>query len=181
MSATERTGHGGRTETEAELAHAVRELTDRIDSLQADVRRLGGTGLPSGEPGWEGQGEGPAAAPSDAWVGSIGAPARRRPGVPRLLLEVLFLAAIAVAAAVAELDAPVIAGVMAGAWLLVALIEWASSRADRRRDAIPLFAPVAPPEPMPADPSWFVPPVEHTLIESPTDSPTAITKLPPAP
>ena len=101
--------------------------------------------------------------------------------MPRLLLEVLFLAGVATAAALAELDAPVIAGVMAGAWVLVALIEWAASRADRRRDAIPLLEPVAPPEPLPADPSWFVPPVEHTLVEPAADSPTAVTKLPPAP
>jgi hypothetical protein len=98
-----------------------------------------------------------------------------------VLLEVLFLAGVATAAALAELDGPVIAGVMAGAWALVALIEWAAARADRGRDAIPMLAPVPPPEPLPADPSWFVPPVEHTLLESPADSPTAVTKLPPPP
>ena len=90
---------------------------------------------------------------------------RRRPGVPRVLLEVLFLAGGATAAALAELDAPVIAAVMAAAWVLVALIEWAASRAERRREAYPLPAPVplSAPEPLPADPSWFVPPVEQTL------------------
>ena len=56
------------------------------------------------------------------------------PAVPRLLLEALFLAAVAAGAALANLDPAVIAAVMAGAWLLVALIEWAASRADRRRD-----------------------------------------------
>ena len=101
--------------------------------------------------------------------------------MPRLLLEVLFLAGVAAAAAVAELDAPVIAGVMAGSWVLVALIEWAASRAERRRDAIPHFEPLAPPEPLPADPSWFVPPVEHTLLEPAADSPTAVTKPPARP
>ena len=73
-----------------------------------------------------------------------------------------------------------IAGVMAGAWVLVALIEWAASRAERRRNAVPAFGPSPPPEPLPADPSWFVPPVEHTLLEPAADSPTAVTKLPPA-
>jgi hypothetical protein len=34
---------------------------------------------------------------------------------------------------------------------------------------------------VPADPSWFVPPVEHTLVEPAADSPTAVTRLPPAP
>ena len=180
MSATERTAHGQPPEPEEELTQAVRNLADRIEALQADVRRLGGPGLPPADPGWSGEDVRPSAAPSYAWVGSIGAPVRRRPGVPRLLLEVLFLAGVATAAALAELDAPVIAGVMAGAWALVALIEWTGSRADRRRDAIPLLAPLAPPQPLPADPSWFVPPVEHTLLEPPADSPTAITKLPPA-
>lgn len=183
MSATdEHTAHG--SEPEAELAHVVRDLADRIEALQADVRRLGGPVLPSGEPGWNDQSSGVAPgvpnAPSYAWMGAIGAPVRRRPGVPRVLLEVLFLAAVATAAAVAELDAPVIAGVMAGAWLLVALIEWAASRADRRVYAVPAVAAVAPPTPLPADPSWFIAPVEHTLLEPATDSPTAITKLPPA-
>lgn len=178
MTATEQTADG--REPEAELAQVVRELADRIEALQADVRRLGGPGLPSAEPGWSDEDALPAATPSYAWVSSIGAPVRRRPGVPRLLLEVVFLAAVATAAALAEFDAPVIAGVMAGAWVLVALIEWAASRADRRRNVIPMLAPVAPPEPLPADPAWFVPPVEHTLLEPVDDSPTAITKLPPA-
>ncbi len=179
MTATEQTAHG--REPEAELTQVVLELSDRIEALQADVRRLGGPGLPTAEPGWGGEEALPAAGPSYAWVSSLGAPVRRRPGVPRVLLEVLFLAGVAAAAAVAELDAPVIAGVMAGSWVLVALIEWSASRAERARTAIPRFEPVAPPELLPADPSWFVPPVEHTLLEPAADSPTAVTKLPPAP
>lgn len=185
MSATERTAHGSdpepetKAEPEPELMTVVRDLADRIEALQADVRRLGGPGLPSGDPGWSGDEARPAVAPSYAWVGSVTAPVRRRPGIPRVLLEVLFLAAVATAAALAELDAGAIAGVMAGSWVLVALIEWAASRADRRRDEIPLMPAPAPPEPVPADAAWFVPPVEHTLLEAPAESPTAITKLPP--
>jgi hypothetical protein len=178
VTASEQTAHG--REPEVELAQVVRDLADRIEALQADVRRLGGPGLPSAEPGWSDEDARPARAPSYAWVSSIGAPVRRRPGVPRLPLEVLFLAAVATAVALTKLDAPTIAAVMAGAWALVALIEWAASRADRRRDSIPMLAPVAPPEPLPADPAWFVPPVEHTLLEPGADSPTAVTKLPPA-
>jgi hypothetical protein len=184
MSATEHTAHGelGGPEGEtSELAASVRALSDRIEALQADVRRLGGPGLPSGDPGWDGQDEQPGPAPSHAWVGSVSSPVRRRPSVPRLLLEILFLAAVAAAAAVAKLDAPVIAGVMAGAWLLVALIEWAAARAELRRQEVPGFAPRAPAEPLPADPSWFVAPVEHTLVEAAPDSPTAVTRLPPPP
>ena len=70
---------------------------------------------------------------------------------------------------------------MAGAWVLVALIEWAASRADRRRDAIPMLrrrraARAAARRSRPGS----CPPVEHTLLEPAPDSPTAVTKLPPA-
>ena len=181
MSATEHTEHGSPPEQDDELSTAVRELADRIEALQADVRRLGGPGLPTSEPGWSGEDAVPPTAPSYAWVSSIGAPVRRRRSVPRLFLEVVFLIGVATAATLAELEAPAIAGLMAGSWVLVALIEWAGSRADRRRDVVPLIEPIAPAEPLPADPSWFVPPVEHTLVEQPADSPTAVTRLPPPP
>jgi hypothetical protein len=185
MSATEHTAHGdapapGGTQT-GELAQSMRELSDRIEALQADVRRLGGPGLPSAEPGWEGESDHQVAAPSHTWMSSVRAPVRRRPGVPRLLLEVLFLAGVATAAAVAKLEAPVIAAVMTAAWLLVALIEWAAARAELRDRILPAYEPAAPAEPLPADLSWFVAPVEHTLVEPAPDSPTAITRLPPPP
>jgi hypothetical protein len=184
VSATEHTAHGSEPEQDDELTTVVRDLADRIEALQADVRRLGGPGLPSGDPGWSGEDAVPPTTPSYAWVASIGAPVRRRRAVPRLFLEVLFLIGVAAAATIAELDAATIAALMAGSWVLVALIEWAGSRADRRRDVMPLIEPIepiAPAEPLPADPSWFVPPVEHTLVEPPADSPTAITRLPPPP
>lgn len=179
MTATEQTAHG--REPDPELTDVVRELSDQVEALRADVRRLGGPGLPASEPGWNDEPGDSAPAPTFAWVSSVGAPVRRRPTVPRLLLEVLFLIGVATAAAIAELDAPVIAGVMAASWALVALIEWAASRAARTRNAIPSYAPAPPAEARAADPSWFVPPVEHTLLEPAPDSPTAVTKLPPAP
>lgn len=178
MSATESTQAG--PEPAEDLAKSVRALADRIEALQADVRRLGGPSLPSAAPGWDDDVEPPPAI-SYAWVGAIEAPLRRRPAVPRLLLQALFLAAVAVAAALADLDAAVIVGVMAGAWVLVALIEWAAARAGRRRDELMLMPAPAPPAPVPVDPAWFVPPVEQTLLEPPADSVTAVTKLPPAP
>jgi hypothetical protein len=182
VSTTEHTapGHDPGEDADDDLTTVVRELSDRIETLQADVRRLGGPGLPGSDPGWSSEDAAPAEATSYAWVNSIESPLRRRRTVPRLPLEVLFLVGVATAAGVAELDAPVIAGVMAASWLLVALIEWAASRADRSRDAYayPRIEPLTPAEPLPADPSWFVPPVEHTLVEQ-ADSPTAVTRLPP--
>lgn len=162
------------------VADELRRLADRIDTLQADVRRLSGPSLPPGEPGWD---DDRPQTVSYAWLSSLESPVRRRPAVPRLLLEMLFLAACATAAAIADLDAVALAAVMAGAWVLVALIEWSSSRADRRRDELLSIPPPAPAVPEPADPSWFVPPVEHTLLENAasTDSATAVTRLPAAP
>jgi len=93
---------------------------------------------------------------------------------------VLFLIGVATAAAIAKLDAQKIAGLMAASWLLVALIEWAASRADRGRNTVRQVEQSTPAGPLPADPSWFVPPVEHTLVEHAADSPTAVTRLPPA-
>lgn len=177
MSATERTEAG--SAPEAELTRLVRQLSDRVEALQSDVRRLGGPGLPDPAVGWDDRDDQAGESPSYAWVGSVAAPVRRRPTVPRLLLEALFLAGVATGAALANLDPAVIAAVMAGAWVLVALIEWAASRADRRRDEIVVARVPEPALPLPADPSWFVAPVEQTLLETPTDSPTAVTKLPP--
>lgn len=161
------------------IAASLRELTERIEQLQGEVRRQGPL-LPEPDAAWDEQSTGPA---SYAWLSALDPPVRRRPTVPRMLLEVLFLVAVAVAAALAELDAPAIAGVMAVAWVLVALIEWASSRADRRRAEIMLRPPPEPPQPLPADPSWYVPPVEQTLLDGggSTDAATGVTKLPSPP
>ena len=154
-----------------DVAAALERLEGRLGELQAEVRRLGTSdALPSRVD---------AAPPSYAWVGALEAPARRRPQVPRFLLEALFLAAAAAAAAIADLDAVAIAGVMVGAWVLVALIEWAASRADARQE-LPAYTP-APAAPPGADPAWFTPPVEHTLLdaEATSDPVTAVTRLPP--
>lgn len=161
------------------IAASLRELSERIEQLQGEVRRYGPV-LPEADAEWAEQSKGPA---SYAWLSALDPPVRRRPTVPRMLLEVLFLAAVAVAAALAELDAAAIAGVMTGAWVLVALIEWASSRADRRRAEIMLRPPPEPPQPLPADPSWYVPPVEQTLLDGggSTDAATGVAKLPPSP
>ena len=144
-----------------------------MGSLREDVRR-GGTTLPPAQT---------QAEVDYAWLSVLEAPERRRPTVPRMLLEGLFLAACATAAAIADLDAAAIAGVMIGAWVLVALIEWAASRADRRREELLLAGPptrvaveAAPPA---ADPAWYSPPVEQTMLDMGEVDATAVTRLPP--
>lgn len=155
-----------------ELADAVRTLRGTVDALRADVKRIGASGaLPSDEP-----------EPTDrSWVTTVSAPVPRRPAIPRFLLEAIFLASCAVASAIAELEPVVIAGVMAGAWALVALIEWAASRADRYAEELlyaPPPVPSAPAAPA-ADPAWFSPPVEQTMIALDENGATAVTQLPP--
>jgi hypothetical protein len=69
------------------------------------------------------------------------------------MLEAAFLIVLAVAAGLAELSPTTIVLVMAGAWLLVAAIEWLAWRES------PVFSrrvraerpPVAPPEAVPSD------------------------------
>ena len=157
---------------------ALARLEEQVTALRGEVRRLGAVGaLPSSPPP---SSEPPPLTPAAyAWLGAVEPPARRRPQVPRLLLEGLFLVAAATVAAVAELDAVAIAGVMVGAWVIVALIEWAASRAERRPEP-GVYLPQAPLPPS-ADPAWFSPPVEHTLLDAGADdNVTEVTRLPPA-
>ena len=155
-----------------DVASALERLSRQVSDLQGEVRALDRrSALPA-------QAEELVPPGAHAWLDSLEAPVRRRPQLPRVLLEALFLAAAAAAAAIADLDAVAIAGVMVGAWVLVALIEWAASRAERE-PAVPVFAaPQA--EIRHADPAWFAPPVEHTLLDGSTGDPvTAVTRLPP--
>jgi uncharacterized small protein (DUF1192 family) len=148
----------------AELLVAVRELSARVGGLQSELRALRAQtqSLPtarSNPAGWEDRG-------APRWVQSLDSPTTRRSRVPRLALEVVFLVGVAVACAIARLDARVIAGVMAGAWLLVALAEWTAARADKRRDQTAYVAlSSTPPRVVPVDGSWFDPPIERTMLE----------------
>jgi hypothetical protein len=55
----------------------------------------------------------------------------------RFVAEVVFLALLAAAAALAELRPALIVGVMAAGWLLVVLIEWLAWRGERLPSAPP--------------------------------------------
>jgi hypothetical protein len=158
-----------------DVADALARIERQVSALNAEVRRLGSV---SALPHQDEDRIPPPAAYN--WLGALPVPTRRRPQLPRLLLEGLFLAAVAAAAAIADLDAVAIAGVMLGAWVLVAAIEWTASRADERVQ-VPAYAPAlaAPPE---DDSAWYSPPVEQTLLDGRLgDHVTAVTRLPPAP
>lgn len=118
-----------------ELLAAVRALSEQVGDLRAELQaaRTQASPLPEAElHGWQDRSR--SFEENPAWVRSIDTPSLRRPALPRLPLEVAFLVAVAVFAAVAELDAPVIAAVMAAAWALVAAFEWAAAGAARRRE-----------------------------------------------
>jgi hypothetical protein len=162
-----------------ELLDAVHALATQVGSLQAEVHALRSQSpLPSDHddrPGWE---DAPAGTLREggAWVRSLDAPSYRRLSVPWLLLELLFLVAVAVLAAVAGFDTPVIVGLMVVAWLVVAGAEWASARAASRRHALAYGPPATVRAAVPEDPSWLEPPSERTSLDV---GQTAVTRLPP--
>jgi hypothetical protein len=170
----DQTGASDGEAVESGVAEELHRLNEQVAALQGELRRLGAGPLPPAALDRES-----SSAPSFEWVGSLEPPLRRRPAVPRFLLEAAFLVAAAALAAAADLDPLVIAAVMAGAWVIVALAEWAASRAERRREELLLAPPPVPVTQKPADPAWFSPPVEHTRIDVGSDSATAVTRLPP--
>jgi hypothetical protein len=164
----------------AEVLEAIQELSARVGGLQADVNALRAQSRPLPEdgpeaPGWDGRPN--PGRETFAWVRELEGPRSRAARVPWLLLEITFLAAVAVGLAVADLRWTAIAAAMAGAWIIVALAEWTVSRSARRR-AEAAYAPVSVyGEPFVSDPSWFAPPSERTVLDV-RDEDTG-TRLPP--
>ncbi len=161
---------------------ALRELSSKVGDLQSELQslRAESRALPSGggeAAGWDDpRGSGPDLL---TWVRAVDAPGARVPAVPRLLLEIVFLVAVAVAAAIAELEPLEIVGVMTVAWLLVAIAELVTARAARRR-AETVYAPLPGLTPgYPTDPSWFAPPVERTALGAADVGEDTQPKLPP--
>jgi hypothetical protein len=150
-----------------ELLGAVRALSAQVGGLQSELQALRAQSRPLppvvDAPDWDRAP--PARRESSAWMRSLDRPGTRPPAVPRLLLEVVFLIAVAGAAAIAELDPVVIALLMAGAWALVAATEWLASRSALRYAEISALPLSGAGGIYADDPSWFGPPVERTLVE----------------
>jgi len=166
----------------AEVLDAIRELSARVGNLQAEVQtlRTQARALPPGSAeaaGWDDARSG--GADLLAWVRAIDSPVSRGPSISRLLLEIIFLVAVAVGAAIAELEAIGIAAVMGVAWALVAAAEFAAARAARRR-AEAVYAPLPGlAAGFSSDPTWLAPPVERTALDAVESSEETQTKLPP--
>lgn len=112
--------------------------------------------------------------------------------VPRFLLEAAFLVAAAAVAALAHLDAVEIVIVMAGAFVLVVVGEWAATTRGKGHASVPVRARAArePPEPVavPAAPLVTAAPRRATrpvprpsVTRVPTPGPTSTTPRPRAP
>jgi hypothetical protein len=151
---------------QVELLGAVRALSAQVGGLQAEVQalRAQSRALPASAdaPSWDQST--PARREKSAWMRSLDRPGPRPPVVPRFLLEIVFLVAVAGAAAIAELDPVVIILLMAGAWALVATAEWFASRAARRQAEISAMPLAGAGSIFADDPSWFAPPLEREAV-----------------
>ena len=171
----------------ATFADRVRELESVASELRAELRSLRAERPVSGrfeDEDWPANdalvGGGP---PSADWVAAVPPPFARPLPVPRLALEGAFLLLVAGLAGLADLAPGWIVLVMAVAWGLVALAEWAAA-AKRSRWRLDEVAPaMAVPGPVGADSTgpWDIPVVEATAVESQasaSESKTVVTKLP---
>jgi len=170
---------GARTPDSGEVLEAIQELSARVGGIQAELNALRSQAgpLPAQEtdrPGWDGRRDG--GRESFGWVRELEAPRSRTARVPWLLLEITFLAAVAVGLAIADVGWETIVAAMAAAWALVVLVEWTGARAARQRAEAAYAVPVYG-EALASDPSWFAPPSERTVLDV-RDEDTG-TRLPP--
>jgi hypothetical protein len=104
---------------------------------------------------------------------------------PRFLLEAGFIVAVAVVAGLADLSTWSIIGVVAGAWILVALVELAVwARHAPRRSKVPARAepaPAASPPPVEVTPEPARAPSPPTLAAAPPPAPEPEPEQEPAP
>jgi hypothetical protein len=158
---------------QAELLGAVRALSAQVGGLQAELQALRAQSRalpePADPPSWDQST--PARREKSAWMRSLDRPGPRPPAVPRFLLEIVFLIAVAGAAAIAELEPAVVVLVMAAAWALVAAAELLAARAARRQAEISAMPLAGAGAVLPDDPSWFAPPLERRPVGAGDDYP----------
>lgn len=177
-SETTRASRTATTEEAGELLGAVRALSAQVGGLQTELQSLRAErgALPRTEadvPGWDV--DAPARRDGSVWMRSIPSPATRRPSIPRIVPEIAFLVLVACLAAVARLETVTIVAVMAGAWALVALAEWAAERAVRLRNQAAFGRYVGPDGGRP-----WLPPATEAAPELDEDGESPPARLPPA-
>jgi hypothetical protein len=141
--------HIARLDATLRTIEAVEVFRDQAGELRKELRALRTAG-------WTQQ----------PWLPSYSTRERTRPGVPeavfRWALEACFVIAVPVAASVADLRPLWIIAAAAGAFLIVAITEWAASRErDVLAAPVPAPAPAAPPAPAAEEPGPVaLPPAE---------------------
>lgn len=172
----------------ASFADRVRELESVAGELREELRSLRSERAAVRRPlrapedeDWPPE-QGTTHGPAPDWVSAVPAPIVRPVRIPRIALEGAFLLLVALFAGLADLGATSIVLVMAGAWALVAVSEWAAAakRARWRLEQIP--PPLADPGEG-ADEStgpWNMPVVEATAVALPdvSESHTVVATLP---
>jgi hypothetical protein len=125
--------HIARLDATLRTIEAVEVFRDQAGELRKELRALRTAG-------WTQQ----------PWLPSYSTRESARPGVPeavfRWALEAAFVIAVPVAASIADLRSLWIIAAAAGAFLIVAITEWAASR-ERDVLSAPVPAPAAPPAP----------------------------------
>jgi hypothetical protein len=115
---------------------AVEVFRGQAGELRAELRSMRSAG-------WAPYPRGYTLTPERSMLGSV------PDAVPRIALEVIFLVVVAAVVAVAEFSPLEIVAVMAGAALLVLLVELVAGRERRASTPIPAEAPMAVPAPPP--------------------------------
>jgi hypothetical protein len=165
-----------------ELEESVRELTAIAADLRDELRHRAApayVGMDTQADWPDFEADEADVDPAPDWVASVPPPLAKPVVLPRLVLEAAFLVLVAVLAVLAELEPVVIAAVMAVAWALVAVFEWAAYAKLKRWRLEEIPPPVE--QPPPPDPAWYEPPVERTVLQPPVapDSATVVAVQPP--
>lgn len=163
-----------------ELENVAAELRAELRSLRAE--RAAAFSQPQHDPDWpadHGVADTGLGASPDWVAAAVPPPLQRSFAVPRLALEALFLLLVALFAGLADLPPEWIALVMAGAWVLVALVEWAAA-ARRTRWHLDEIPPPLETQAGETTGRWSAPVVEATVVAQPdvSESRTVVTKLP---
>ena len=166
----------------AAFADRVRELESLTGELRDELRALRTERLPAPRFDDEHWPTDPVEHASPDWVAAVPTPLARGVTVPRLAVEGVFLLLVALLAGLADLSAMWIVLVMAVAWALVALLEWAGA-AKRARWRLDEIAPPVGAEAAETTGPWDMPVVESTVVDAGPDpeSQTVIAKLPAEP
>lgn len=165
----------------AAFAERVRELETVASELRAELHALRTERPPPtqfDDEVWPAEPRAPFASPD--WVAAVPPPLHRSVAVPRLALEAAFLLLVGLFAGLGDLSTAWIVLVMAAAWGLVALAEWAAAARRERWRLDEIAPPLETAEAAETTGPWDMPVVEATVVDAGPDpeSKTVVTKLP---